>query len=125
MTASAMRVVLALCLLCAASSGGGAQEWKVQTDPKTLAARMQKFAVHLKDLGVAGQLKSCRYLVSEYESRDFSAWGAICSLQGGGKPQSILLCDDDGLGHFALKSSGFSFAYEEVDEFTRKNCTGG
>ena len=53
------------------------------------------------------------------------SYGAVCEIAFGGKLQSVMVCDDDMVGHFGLKAFTFVVTDDAVAEFTRQNCYGG
>ena len=94
-------------------------------DKKTIAERTNKFELKMRRLGFSGRIQSCDHMMQVAvgtRGGDIS-YGAVCRIAVNGETQSVMLCDDDLVGHFGLK--GLTFAYSDVAEFATKNCSGG
>jgi hypothetical protein len=96
------------------------------TDSTHVSDRVADFDRDLRGSGIPGRVRSCTMVVDVTEGRASSnhSYGAICTVQFGGKPREYLLCNDQLVGHFALTSS-FVADRNWVADFVKHNCTGG
>jgi hypothetical protein len=95
-------------------------------EAKTVADRMARFDRALQRIGFSARLTGCAGMIdlpAGVAGGDHS-YGAICTADVAGKPVKLLLCDDDLIGHFALKASGFSGSRDAIALFVDENCTG-
>ncbi len=53
-----------------------------------------------------------------------NSYGGFCSVKRNKKISSVMICDDDMIGHFKIVDQNSSSLYE-LGEFTYKNCFGG
>jgi hypothetical protein len=77
-------------------------------------------------LGFSGRVQACSHAVHLLDGRPDGDhfFGAICSLDHGGRHTQVMMCDDRMVGHFALVLT-FAGTREDVVRFTDANCAGG
>lgn len=96
------------------------------SDEATVVARTKKFATEMKRLGFNGEILSCKSMVQQavgVRGGNIS-YGAICLVQTDSGSQNVMMCDDDGVGHYGLKAFTFVMTEDAVAEFTKRNCYG-
>jgi len=97
------------------------------SDAAAMSVRIEKFANVMKKLGFNGEIRSCKLMVQQavgVRGGNIS-YGAICTIHADNRLQEVMMCDDDMVGHYALKALTFVMSEDAVAEFTRKNCYGG
>ena len=95
-------------------------------DQNTVAERTKRFEIDMQRLGFSGNVRSCDHmmLVAVGVRGGNMSYGAVCQIEANGKRQSVLVCDDDMVGHFGLKAFTFVMSDGAVGEFTTQNCYG-
>jgi hypothetical protein len=79
-----------------------------------------------KKLGVEAAVSACKFAVQVavgYAGSNISH-GAICSMKVGQRSRTMMLCDDEQFGHFALSVDAAETEAWVID-FVRNNCYGG
>jgi hypothetical protein len=106
----------------------GVPVYNTVTDTALAGKRIEIFRRELRDLGFAGTLKSCSQMVelSVGPPDGDHSFGAFCMLAPASrKPLTVMICDDDMVGHFTLMRSEVPDEAEPVAIFTQQNCFGG
>jgi hypothetical protein len=96
-------------------------------DEKAVAERTKQFEGEMQRLGFSGHIQSCNHimLVGVGVRGGNMSYGAVCQIAVNGKVQSVVVCDDDMVGHFGLKAFTFVMSDDFVAEFVKSNCYGG
>ena len=96
-------------------------------DKRQITERTTRFNREIKSHGFTGSVPSCNVMmqVAVGVRGGNISYGAICNIVSSGKAQRVMVCDDDLVGHFALKASTFAESEDAVVEFVRNNCYGG
>jgi hypothetical protein len=118
------RAILVAGISFALASPVEAADWRRETDQKTIAGRAENFEAELQGLGFAGKVVSCSHVVREAEGSVGNSWGAICAVKTNKKTFNIQVCDDDGIGYFALQSGTYVVTDGDTAQFMEHNCTG-
>lgn len=96
------------------------------TQAKDIADHVARFGQGLAKLGFAGRIIGCTGMVdlpAGVEGGDHS-YGAVCTLEAGGKQSAAMICDDTLFGHFAMRAGKFVNSRDAVAMFTDENCSG-
>ena len=92
-------------------------------DPALRAKVVASLQEDLGDIGIPGRIRSCEILLRIRHEGSANVYGAVCELDG--KPgRTILMCNDDGIGHFAAAGT-FPHDPKAVERFARANCAEG
>jgi hypothetical protein len=122
-------LAVALALYLSATSAEAADPRDIHTsyDLREAAdiARATAFLGHsFRSQGFGGRVRSCELVVNTTMGRENHTYGAICETDISGRKHPMLICADEMVGHFALKTSAFALARDEVVAFTKANCSG-
>lgn len=96
-------------------------------DEKMITERTKGFESKMQRLGFSGRVQSCNHmmLVAVGVRGGNMSYGAICQIAVSGKTQSVLVCDDNMMGHFGLKGGTFGMSDDSIAEFIKEDCYGG
>lgn len=98
------------------------------TDPKATAAVVRDFRSSFEAMKTPVTIASCQ-LIEEVAVGVVGgnlSHGAICQVSVAGTPtRNMALCNDSGIGYFAIQAGSWTYSREWVANFVRQNCTGG
>jgi hypothetical protein len=86
-----------------------------------------QFNDSVRSAGVDGTVISCSIVMSVPLTHYETGYGGACVLRdSAGKKQSVLVCNDTGVGRFKLDPAGSKgISKHDLAQFTADNCTGG
>lgn len=97
--------------------------YKRVEDPAQRARVIASLQEDLEIIGIPRRIRSCEVLLDiRHEGRN-NVYGAICEIKGN-PARTLLMCNDDGIGHFALAGT-FPHDAKAVERFARANCVEG
>lgn len=99
-------------------------------------SRRESFNKDIEFRGLEGKITECKQLISlDLGANKNSSYGAFCELKTPKKSSMVTICNDEMVGHLAIKSmfmfvgKNYTPAYSKIDnalvEFTEFNCVGG
>jgi hypothetical protein len=98
------------------------------TDPEEMAGVVKGFQSQFGAMKIPATIDSCRLVeqVAVGVAGGNVSHGAICHVSIAGAPGAdMALCNDDGVGYFAIQAGTFVGSKEWVANFVRQNCVGG
>jgi hypothetical protein len=121
------KLLLALVLIPSIACAQNARYAHRLRDKAEIEERAKIFGREMQRLGFSGEIQSCNLMmqVAVGTRGGNTSYGAICVVAFAGNTQSLMLCDDDMVGHFGLKAFTFVESEDEVASFARRNCYGG
>jgi hypothetical protein len=98
------------------------------TNPEEMAGVVRDFQSEFAAMKMPVTIDSCRLVeqVAVGVVGGNVAHGAICRVSIARAPErDMLLCNDDGVGYFAIQAGSWVVSREWVASFVRQNCFGG
>jgi len=103
----------------------GKQRAKIIDEPNSRVDSFNMSAKYFYEKHGAGEILSCDVLIDVQFKRNHSI-GGFCKFKKNGVSTSVMVCDDEMIGHFKIISVDRTIVSNyKLAEFTYKNCFGG
>jgi uncharacterized protein len=92
------------------------------------AAKVDAFRQSLEEQRQAGKLLGCEKLIDlpVGSAEGNHSYGGLCTLQQGASRSTVMICNDEMIGHFGLRTvQDQDVPDEALIDFTRAECFGG
>ena len=89
--------------------------------------RNASFNANLLKRQLPGRVANCSSLIDipVGTARGNHSFGGICTLVENGKKSSVMICDDEMVGHFRMEKMDRNVPVQELIDFIVSNCFGG
>lgn len=89
--------------------------------------RNASFDANIQRRKLHGRIAACSSLVDVPvgTAHGNHSFGGLCTLVDGGNKASVMICDDEMVGHFRMEKIDHKVATQELINFIISNCFGG